>query len=172
MKIIKKLVENFSDRGGKKPLLVVIHIAEGNLKQTYNWFKNPASGVSSHYGIEEDAVWQFVDERNVAWANGRVANPKSKLVKELAKYNPNVFSISIENSGVATKDISAKQYDTLSQLVAEICIRHNISIDREHIIGHNEIYSMKTCPGKIDIGRVVQLAEQRSYDLLNPNLKK
>ena len=54
-------------------------------------------------------------------------------------------------------------YATSSDLLADICKRWNIPVDRSHIIGHREIYSLKTCPGaKVDLDKLVGLAREKS----------
>lgn len=121
----------------------------GTLSGTDAWFKNPASQVSSHYGIGlTGEVHQYVKEDDMAWANGRVQNPTSKIVKSLGG-NPNNYSISIEHEGTATIEWSKAMKDTSAELIREIAKRHKIPLDRDHIIGHYEIFSGKpNCPAK------------------------
>ena len=40
-------------------------------------------------------------------------------------------------------------YDALKLLVADICQRNNIPLDREHVIGHQEFSPKKTDPGEL-----------------------
>jgi hypothetical protein len=48
-------------RGGFRPEAIVIHIMEGTLGGTDDWFNNPASKVSAHYGIGRNGqVHQYV----------------------------------------------------------------------------------------------------------------
>src|SRR5438094_7566 len=62
---------------------------------------------------------------------------------------------------------------TSTHLVMEICNRWSIAIDRDHVIGHREIYARKTCPGTwIDlddfVARVRRLAlDPASYNLVD-----
>lgn len=49
------------------------------------------------------------------------------------------------------------QYAALQQLVQDICNRHNIPMDRDHIIGHEEYSPQKTDPGELfDWNRIVK----------------
>jgi hypothetical protein len=42
-----------------------------------------------------------------------------------------------------------------------VCTRWSIPIDRQHVIGHREIYGRKTCPnGVVDLDRLITLARQ------------
>lgn len=65
--------------GARGPLLwVILHTAEGALTVTAlgNYFASPASGVSSHVGIDDHQIAQYVDYSQQAWA-ARSANPNS-----------------------------------------------------------------------------------------------
>ncbi len=50
-------------------------------------------------------------------------------------------------------------YQTSSELIAELAKKWNIPLDRDHVIGHHEINSRKTCPGKkVDLDKLVRMA--------------
>ena len=69
---------NYSSRGGASVRLIVLHTAEG--ARTYQslgaFFKNPASGVSSHVGIDDtpNVVGEYVQRPGKAWTAAN-ANP-------------------------------------------------------------------------------------------------
>lgn len=69
---------NYSSRGGAGVRLVVLHTAEGarTAAELGSFFANPASGVSSHVGIDDTAgtVWEYVRPEHKAWTQGN-ANP-------------------------------------------------------------------------------------------------
>jgi hypothetical protein len=71
---------NYSSRGGTKVRLIVLHTAEG--ARTYQdlgaFFANPASGVSSHVGIDDTpgTVGEYVQRSGKAWTQAN-ANPYS-----------------------------------------------------------------------------------------------
>jgi hypothetical protein len=71
---------NYSGRGGTTVRLIVLHTAEGAL--TYQslgaFFANPASGVSSHVGIDDTpgVIGEYVPRSGKAWTQGN-ANPYS-----------------------------------------------------------------------------------------------
>jgi N-acetylmuramoyl-L-alanine amidase len=69
---------NYSSRGGSAVRLVVIHTAEGarTYRELGNYFANPASGVSSHTGIDDTAgtIGEYVAPGSKAWTQGN-ANP-------------------------------------------------------------------------------------------------
>ena len=170
MNIIQKSIVNYAKgRQGERPEIVVIHIGEGNSGQILGKanFKEKLGAFtyeqkSSHYLVNYDgSVWQFVKEENTAWHAGLKVNPTTKLVlakKEKKKKNPNLYPIGIEHEVYGHTDITEEQYKVSAQLIREICLRWNITIDREHIIGHREIRADKTCPGKIDVDKLIRLA--------------
>lgn len=146
-----------------KPEAVVIHIMEGTLSGTDSWFRNPASKVSAHYGIGNNGeVHQYVKETDTAWHAGRVNAPSWQLIRPGGNglfINPNFYTIGIEHEGNENSDWTDAMYNSSSGMVRAICNRWNIPIDRNHIIGHHEIYSLKTCPGnKVDLNKLIALA--------------
>ena len=70
---------NYSSRGGDAVRLIVIHTAQGpdNFEDLGAYFANPASGVSSHVGIDDlspNTVGEYVRRDYKAWTAGN-ANP-------------------------------------------------------------------------------------------------
>ena len=159
MIIQQKPVPNFEKgRGHYRPEIVVLHIAEALQNQVLLEFMNTEK--SSHYCVSrEGLIWQFVKEEDSAWTQGVVHNPTAKLIKERLGQPVNNFCISIEHEGFAYDDITPAQYQVTSDLVREICERWLIPIDRDHIIGHREIRSDKTCPGKLSVDKIVLMAQ-------------
>jgi len=139
MNIIKKLSPNFSDRGGYKPEVIVVHISAGTLDSMTSWFSSVDSQVSAHYGVGKDGrIMQYVEEINKAWHAGNISNPTFKLFKGI-NINPNNYTIGIENEGMDLSQAPALQLDTLCNLIKDIASRWNIPLDRDHIIGHYQI---------------------------------
>lgn len=162
MKITKRLLTtNYTKgRGGQKPDAVVMHVVEGTMAGMRSWFNNPASKVSAHYGISRAGeIEQYVEESDTAWANGRVLRPTSLLVKERPGSNPNKWTVSIEHEGTGNDDLTPAQRAASAWLVADIAKRHNIPLDRKHVIRHHEIFAGKTCPGAVDVDAVLALAK-------------
>ena len=164
MNIISIPSPNFTT--GRKiysPEAVVIHIMEGTLTGTDSWFKDTRSKVSAHYGIGKNGeVHQYVKETDTAWHAGRVNAPSWQLMKQGQNglfVNPNYYTIGIEHEGNENSDWTDAMYTTSSEMVRTICGRWSIPIDRSHVIGHHEIYSLKTCPGnKVDLNKLIALA--------------
>ncbi|MDO8469566.1 MAG: peptidoglycan recognition family protein [bacterium] len=149
MNIIQKKSPNFwAGRKGYRPEGVVIHIMDGTLVGTDSWFANPASLVSSHYGIGRTGeVHQYVKEEDTAWHAGRVDAAVWKLIKP--NINPNLYTVGIEHEGKPDDIWTDAMKQSSAELIREICQRWQIPIDRNHIVGHFEIFSKKpNCPAR------------------------
>jgi N-acetylmuramoyl-L-alanine amidase len=151
---------NKSSREGHIPIAIVNHITAGSGESADNWFRSPGNEVSSaHFLVWEDGrITQYVDIREMAWANGltkdRIPYAKSELVRSNSRLNPNKYTISIEHAG---KDGSL----TPAQLEATVWLhkwireqvkkiyRYEIPFNRRHILGHFEIDPKRkpNCPG-------------------------
>jgi N-acetyl-anhydromuramyl-L-alanine amidase AmpD len=162
-KIWKGSPNFWTGRKGYKPEIIVIHIMDGTLSGTDAWFVNPASQVSAHYGIGKNGeVHQYVKEEDSAWHAGRVDAPSAKLVK--SNVNPNLYTIGIEHEGKADDIWTDAMKQASASLIREICQRWQIPIDRDHIVGHYQIYSKKPdCPAhdKKILYELVALADQQ-----------
>jgi len=145
------------------PEAIVVHIMEGSLSGTDNWFRNPQSKVSAHYGVGKNGeAHRYVQEPDTAWHAGRVNAPAWPLIKPAGNglyINPNFYTIGIEHEGNEDSVWTDAMYSSSSTLIKDISMRWNIPLDGQHIIGHHEIYSLKTCPGnKVDLNKLIALA--------------
>ena len=145
-------------RQGFRPEAVVIHIMEGTIGAADSWFSTTKSEVSAHYGISRTgAVHQYVGEADTAFHAGRVW--KSKWGKLKPAVNPNLYTIGIEHEGQGASDWPDTMYASSARLIADVCTRWSIPIDRGHIVGHREIYGRKTCPNDVvDLDRLITMA--------------
>ncbi len=156
---------NFSvGRGGLKPEAIVIHIMEGTLAGTDAWFQNipSPSNVSAHYGIGKDGeIHQYVKETDGAWHAGRKSsNAPFHLVQERPRVNPNKYTIGIEHEGKADDPWTSEMYAASAALIKDICHRWDIPVSRKFIVGHREIYTVKSCPGStVNINKLIKLAK-------------
>lgn len=174
MNIEKRLIPiNYTvGRYGYNPEAIVIHLMDGSLKGTDSWFRNPDSKASTHYGVGvAGEVYQWVEEKNMAWGNGRVDKPTWKGLKPNA--NPNLYTISIEHEGKSGHEWTEDQYKATADLVKEIAKRWNIPLDAEHIVVHSEIFSKKpNCPGVgFDKSILLDMVKPVSVDARNSLVK-
>lgn len=135
---------------------ITIHVTEGSRDSVLEWFDDPKAQVSAHYMIDKGGmIYQFVAEEDEAFHNGRVDHPTAPLVLKRPGANPNGWSIGIEHEGDGTADLTDEQRKSSIALCRDICQRHGIPQDRTHIVGHHEVYSLKPCPGQINVDRLV-----------------
>ena len=164
MRIISVPSPNFTQgRKHYRPIAIVIHIMEGSLAATDSWFKAQVSQVSAHYGIGINGdVHQYVKETDTAWHAGRVNSPTWSLIKPAGNnlyINPNYYTIGIEHEGDENTIWSDATYNSSTTMIRQIAERWSIPLDRQHIIGHHEIYSLKACPGtKVDFNKLISMA--------------
>ncbi len=173
-------LESYSYEREASPQFVMIHFTSdvmANREDPYNMDALRAIfmdyEVSIHYIIGRDGtVYCYIPEDRVAWHAGKgewAGNPAfaNKM---------NYHSIGIELAAIGSQsDMSIymseteynaldpsllgftdAQYDALALLVEDLCHRHNIPLDRDHIIGHEEYASRKTDPGELfDWSRII-----------------
>ncbi|GAA1364718.1 N-acetylmuramoyl-L-alanine amidase [Streptomyces beijiangensis] len=116
---------------------IVIHDTEGGYEGSLSYFGNPAVYASAHYLIRasDGLVTQMVRTKDEAWHS--------------ANKTVNMHSIGIEHEGYAIKAGSwytEPQYESSAALVKYLAARFAVPLDREHIIGHDEV------PGVLDSG--------------------
>jgi hypothetical protein len=152
----------WAGRDGQTACAIVDHCmgraADGSratIEGTLAWFANPKSEVSAHFGVAQDGrVWQFVDIKNTAWANGILEQPDLSLpwLAECAarQINPNTRTISIEHEGDGVEAMPESQYQATLALHRFLLAAAAIPADRQHIIGHCQITGRQraNCPGK------------------------
>lgn len=155
---------NFTKGRSRKLSYIVLHWMNGTLKSTDAHFKNKSSGVSAQYGVEDNKVHQYVSESDTAW-HAISANP---------------YSIGIEISAAPGRAPSAKTYETVSELVARICIERGWNVDKV-LFPHCKFVATR-CPGTdqngkvdekggVDFAKIRKLAKQYMADK-KPVIKK
>lgn len=146
------------------PKAIVLHTPEepaDDWESTPNWFKNPSARVSTHYYLDNDGdVIQMVPESQGAYAQGvRISQRTWKgaagqLPPWAETSNLNLWAISIEMEGMAvsiyeTMPRHSVQWEALLLWIKYVVTKYNIPLDRDHIVGHDEIASHKRDPGKL-----------------------
>lgn len=152
--------ENYGSRDGQLPIGVAIHIAEGSKQSVIFTFKDPLVQKSCHFLVCRDgSVVQFVATKNASFCTGNIDNPVNALVLT-SKENPNKWTVSIEHEGFSNQDITERQYETSAVICKYLADKWGILLDRTHIFGHREVFSLKTCPGMINVDKIIQKARK------------
>ena len=154
---------HYSGRAGWPVVAIVVHTMAGTLSSCDSWFNNPASQVSSHYGIGlQGQQHQYVKLADGSWANG-ILEPGNEWVGIVGNSaNPNYQTVSIEtedNGSGATPVTDAQYAGTLA--VARLAMQTYPSI--RYLMDHSVIspQSRSQCAGNRwrASGRFSQLAE-------------
>lgn len=119
-----------SNRPGAYPIdFVVIHVTQETYRDTIAIFQNPEKKVSAHYVVRsrDGLVGQCVREKDIGWHAGN--------------WNYNTRSVGIEHEGWVDKPeyFTDALYRSSAALTASLCDRYGLPVDRQHIIGHNEV---------------------------------
>jgi N-acetyl-anhydromuramyl-L-alanine amidase AmpD len=124
-------------RDGASIDYIVIHYTDISYARTLRAFKILASDVSAHYVIRGDGhIAQMVFEANTAWHSGN------------AWFNRHSIGIELELDRATNPVFTAEQYYAAAALLCAISARQGVPLDREHVVGHNEVPgSTHTDPG-------------------------
>ncbi|MEU8733641.1 peptidoglycan recognition family protein [Streptomyces tendae] len=109
---------------------IVIHDTESPYESAIATCQDPASSTAAHYVVRsaDGAVTQMVPTKNLGFHAGN--------------YSTNLHSIGIENEGYAAHGATwytESQYRATAELVKYLAARYDIPLDRQHIIGHDNI---------------------------------
>jgi len=124
--------------------MVIIHTCEGAYSGCWSWLTNPASGVSSHYVVNETGgeVSQLVDEANRAWHVGATYDCGLNGNTDCSRsgWNVNHFSVGIEHAGYASyTSWNNGLLDASAQLVCDVTRDRGIPRDSYHIVAHGRL---------------------------------
>lgn len=129
-----------ASRPGSNPInKIVIHVVQGSWSSAINWFKDSRAGVSAHYTVRssDGFIGQSVREADIGYHAGN--------------WSYNQTSIGIEHEGYVSDSrwFTEAMYRSSAKLSAYLCKKYKIPIDRNHIIGHNEVPgATHTDPGR------------------------
>jgi N-acetyl-anhydromuramyl-L-alanine amidase AmpD len=159
MNLVTSLIAANYHAGRTHPIdMIVIHVTEGSADSVIEFFHTPrpAEPTSAHYMVQKDGtVVQFVKEEDTAYHAGRVDGATASLVLDRPGTNPNGYSIGIEHEGDGAHEMTTDQHIASLELIHDIAARRSIPLDRQHIVGHHEIFAPKTCPGAINVDVLV-----------------
>lgn len=134
---------NFTNRN-TKPKYIVIHYvgAVSSAKNNADYFYNAYRGASAHYFVDENSIWQVVEDTDTAWSVGG-SNAGGRLYG-VAK-NSNTLNIEM---CVKKKDgkwfYEPKTLDNVADLVKTKMKEYGIPAS--NVIRHYDVTG-KTCPG-------------------------
>lgn len=135
---------NYNNASNKQIKWLVIHYT-GNTNDTAwgncNYFRKEYRGASAHYFVDENEVWQCVDDSNIAWHCGA-----KKTYNDCRNNN----SIGIELCSMNTKDDKTGTFyfkqgtiNNAIQLTKMLMKKYNIDVN--HVVRHYDV-TRKICP--------------------------
>ena len=132
---------NFSSRKGNSIKYIVLHYtgnkqdsAEGNA----NYFNGGDRNASAHYFVDNNSIYQVVEESNAAWSVGDGYGRYG-----ITNYN----SINIEMCTSGNYNVSEETENNAIDLVKTLMAKYGVSIDR--VVRHYDA-SRKVCPNWSD----------------------
>lgn len=121
--------------------------------------------ISIHYIIDREGVIRcYMPENRAAWHAGSGSYGDPKYTNAMNKYSIGIeimamgsaddmsiyFSEAVYNSlDESLLGYTDAQYESLKALLEDICERHSVPYDKEHIIGHEEYSPAKNDPGEL-----------------------
>ena len=129
--------DDFDERE-QTDMIVIHHTGDDDIdasaKQIDQWHTNKDMvAIGYHYVIRKNGT---IEEGRPDWAVGGNA------------YGENWHTIGIHLSGAFNKvQPTEKQIESCAHLVAYLCEKWGIPIDRAHIVGHREVNDDTSCPG-------------------------
>ncbi len=123
-------------------------------------------GTSIHYLLDRDGtVYCYIPEDLVAWHAGKgTFADDEKYTNRMNYYAIGIEILAIGSQADMSLYLTAEQYDALDDsllgytdaqyaalrlLVADICQRNGISMDKDHVLGHQDYSESKNDPGEL-----------------------
>lgn len=129
---------DFGSRRNTPVDLIILHTTEGgSVRGALEWWDREEIVASAHYVLDGKRVVQRVAEGDAAFHCGNAA------------YNRRSIGIEVVGSARKRDTWSLPVMAQLSALCGAVALRHGISIDRHHVIGHAEVPCPRaSCAGK------------------------
>ncbi len=139
-------------RAGKPISYIVVHHMAGNLAGADAVFQDKQRNTSAHYGVGRNGeIHQYVSEKDTAYHAGN--------------FDINQRSIGIEHEDLNADNYTDIEYQTSAELIRKICTQYDLPING-NIIRPHRAFTATACPGTLDIGRLIQLAN-KDNDMFN-----
>jgi len=155
-----------SRQGAKIDMVICHHMASTNSEATLSEELTGSRQVSSNYIITNTGeIWGVVPEEYRAWTSGatKSQNPADNGKGAAFDRRSITFECADQSTG-GSWPISAASQDAIVKLLVDVHQRYGIPLDRDHIVGHRELYTRwgasyaTACPGGMDLDDLVSRA--------------
>lgn len=144
--INKRLTVTNYNRRGTNPEWIVVHYTANNgdtALNNCNYFLTENRGASANYFVDENSIWQCVEDTNTAWHVGNDvyyngARNTNSIGIEMCSRKKNVNSTDLETYYIKDETV----YNAV-ELVRHLMTKYNIPIDR--VCRHYDV-THKICP--------------------------
>lgn len=166
-------LEEYSDPRSCSPEFLMIHFTSAvvehrndpyNMQHIRNIYED--YGISVHYVVERDGTIRcHIPEDRVAWHAGRGEfGGDPKYTNQMNQYTIGIEVLAIGSESDMSiyltsqeyqdldddlKGYTQEQYAALKLLVADLCQRYEIPMNRSHVIGHEDYSPQKADPGEL-----------------------
>lgn len=159
-------VKNYTPMVNKKIKHITIHHQAGSAtpQQLANMF-NGSRQASSNYGIANDGtISQMVKEKDRAWTSGGSPSSVTKYPNQGGQNDAESITIEVANEKFAPEwTISAKAYESLIALCADICTRYGLtpSYDgtRDKTFTTHQMFAATACPGPYILNKMNDIVQ-------------
>lgn len=148
----------FSNRGRGVDMFIVHHAATTSESAVLSMMSTGSRQVSANYVVNGKSIIGVVPEEFRAWTSGS------------AQFDGRAITVETVNDRVGQTDmswtISEDSYQSLANLIADSSTRYGFPLDRDHVVGHRELYSRwgagysTACPSGINLDRLVEMAKE------------
>jgi N-acetyl-anhydromuramyl-L-alanine amidase AmpD len=161
---VKESPQSSSRQGATVDMFIVHHCANTNTRAVIDMMTIPTKEVSANYVVDEDGVQGVVREELRAFTSGsRDDGGKG------AAYDRRAITVETVNSSMGPDwRFDPRTIEHLARLIADVASRYGFPIDRDHVVGHRELYTRwgasypTMCPGpSMDLDALVTKA--RAY---------
>ena len=119
---------NYSSRRGCKIDTIIVHTTQSNAASAVHWFADPDAMASAHYVVGADGtITQCVPEEYAAWHAGNGA------------INRRSIGIECEGDCDRAETWTPALTASLCWLMRDLATRYNIIVDRDHVMGHEDV---------------------------------
>jgi peptidoglycan hydrolase-like protein with peptidoglycan-binding domain len=163
--VVRESKQRSSRNGARIDHVILHHSASTDANGVVGMMVSGSRTVSSNYVIGKDGtVYGVVPEDFRAWTSGASSDGGKGAAYDRRSIT---FEVADEIAGDAHGwPISEASYAALARVVADVSRRYGIPLDRDHIVGHRELWTRfrasyaTACPGGMDMDRVVCDARQ------------